>query len=336
MSEDEKIIQKILNDKDLLNKLKLKLLINEKKDIEYKSNEELIDFWLYSKAFTKKVKNNYRNIMNYFLTWLSFEVEKRDWNLQEVISAEIEQYKTWLERHKQLGMKTKQLYYTALKSFYEFYQIQSKRAKLWNFTDFPMFHKLNLNPGEIDVENEEHEIEILNPEQVKIYLKMIFRLDKKFYLIERFQYESGLRFIDVARIKKKFLRLNQRYLYTEGRRGFRCYFLSEELIKHVTQYAMQDNHELLFTIKGKQIVYNTYLGKLKKMLKKIDIPNNLSTKSGRKSFATNRHKFMQQSKLEISYLLGHKVKNVTDRYIITEIDDYLKKFDAYNYLKNIF
>lgn len=322
----------MLSDKALLDEIKQ---IIENKIPHDKSNEELVEFWLDSKGFSKGVKRNYAFKIRRFHQFLA-QLEPRDWNLQDVTAAEIESFKIYLERTTELGMGTKFLYWKILKSFYEFYEKQARRANIWKFREFPYFPALYTNPGERDIENKERRISVLTPEETKLYLRRLFRLDKEFYLFERFQYESGLRFIDVARMKKKNLRLHKRHLFTEGRRGFRCYFLSEELIEHVEDFILQRNGEHVFEYKNKQIKYNTYLEKLKRVLKIIDFPKDLSTKSGRKSFSTNRFKFMKQSKPEISLLLGHQIKNVTDRYIELDVIDYLEKFDKYNFLISIF
>lgn len=333
MSEDEKLLDKIFSNKLLLDKIKLKL---ENNPVNYKSNEELIEYWLFGKGYTHGTKRNYNHIMRNFMRFLKEKINDRPWNLQEVTVAETDMYKTFLERNEKIGIETKILNFFVVKSFYNFYRNQSKRANLWQFKEFPYFEKLIVNPGEIDIKNREKKIVKLNPEQVKLYLKRVFRIDKHFYLSERLQYESGLRFIDVSRIKIKFLRLNQRHLFTRGRRGFRCYFLSKELVNHIKDYVLNSESEYLFFHRNKIWQYGTYIAKLKRMLKIIDFPKNLSTKSGRKSFATNRHKYKYQPRAEISLLLGHQIKNVTDRYIDLEIQDFLKKFDDFNYLKTIF
>lgn len=332
MSENEEL-QKILANKELLEKIKSHL---ENQAPKLKSNEELIEFWLDSKGYNKTTKRNYAHIMKFFASFLQQKIEMRPWNFQEITMGEIDSYKTFLERNEQLGINTKILYFKALESFYDFYQNQSKRANIWQFKEFPYFDRLHVNPKEIDIKNKEKKVVKLNPEETKLYLRRIFRIDKVFYLSERLQYESGLRFIDVARIKYMFLRLNQRHLFTEGRRGFRCYYLSKELVSHIKEFLLKPNKEYLFQYKNKILNYNTYLAKLKRMLKTIDFPKNVSTKSARKSFATNRHKYEGQARGEISLLLGHQIKTVTDRYIELEIQDYLKKFDDFNYLKTIF
>lgn len=332
MSENEEIIAKILSDKSLLARIKEE--INKINIQDLKSNEDLIEYWIYGKAYSKLVCKNYRLKMRYFLNYLQTEIDNRDWNLQDVTIAEIESYKTYLEKNNELGIKTKELYYGIVESFYDFYQKKARSVNIWHFKEFPYFNRLNLNPGEIDIENREKKIAILNPEEAKIYLKRIFRIDKIFYLTERLQFESGLRFIDVKRIKTKFLRLNQRHLYTQGRRGFRCYFLSEELKQHLLEYA-NFYHELLF-FSNTEMNYESYLNKIKRMIKKVGLSKNLSTRSGRKSFTTNRYERMNQPDPDISLLLGHQVKTVTDRYKILKPEFFLKKFDDFNYLKTIF
>lgn len=333
MSENEELLEKILANKALLEEIKLHLN-NESNDL--KTNDELIEFWLYKKAFSLTTRRNHLHKMKFFLNFLKEKIIDRPWDLQEITIAEIDTYKTFLEQNERLGINTKNLYFNVVKSFYNYYEKQSRSAKLWHFKEFPYFDKLHLNPGEIDIHNQERKIIKLNPMEVKLYLKRLFRKDKYFYVSERLQYESGLRFIDVSRIKVKFLRLDQRHLFTQGRRGFRCYYLSKELVDHVKEYILNPKTEYLYHYKRTLLKYNTYLGKLKRMVKEIDFPKPISTKSGRKSFATNRHKHEGQPRSEVSLLLGHQVKNVTDRYIELEIHDYLKKFDDFNYVKTIF
>lgn len=336
-----------MNPKDISDLLKNPELFNEflqfinqkienKKEIKQYSNEELISNYIELNQFRNKKIYRF-NILN-FIKFLQNHIEKKEWKLQEITQFEIDQYKIYLEKNNRITSNYKKIQWIILVNFYRFYENQSKNGKYY-FKEFPIFNSLRLNPSEKDIERKEQKLKIFDTQIMTVlYLNGLLRLNFKFYLIERLKFESGMRTVDALRLKKKFLFLDERYCYTEGRKGFRCYYLSQELVKDIQKYldnTRNNESELLF-ISNKKQKYSTdgYFHSLFIIYSKMNFLEKRI--SGRKTFATIRYKYMNQSKAEISSLMGHKIKNVTDRYIELEHSDYLKMFDKYNYLKWIY
>lgn len=331
-------ISKLSNDSELINEflqfLKQKTM-NNGGNMQY-SNLELIDKYIEVSQFTDK--RVYKHNILSFIKFLEKHIENKEWKFQEITQFEIDQYKTFLEKNNRLATNTKKIQWIMLSNFYQFYEKQSKNGKYY-FKEFPNFNSLRLNPSEKDIERLEQKASIFeSPIMVQLYLNGLLRIDYKFYLIERLKFESGMRTIDALRLKKKFLFLDKRYCYTEGRKGYRCYYISQELTQDIQKYLnnnQNNDSEYLFISNQKRAyISDSFFHSLFGIYPKMNFP--LKRISGRKTFSTIRHKLMKQSKAEISGLIGHKIQNVTDRYIELEHSDYLKMFDKYNYLKWIY
>lgn len=299
-----------------------------------KSNEELIQKFLEDNDFSSFTKEGYRLDLEYFIRTISNGKEIK--NLQQITSKDTYQFYINLEKNEELGVNRKKRILASIRSFYSFYE---KIAKIFDgefqFLEFPVFLKTKFKEKSAKVRSNKEVI--LTLEEVKVFLQTLKILNFNDYLIAKLMVGSGMRIGDIINIEINNVNFNNRSIRTMTKKGVRTYYFNKQTKDELLLYLRQRNlinteYQNLFIDGNNQKIKNkSYTSIFKRIVQKVGCLKNISCHSLRRSFSTIRSS-MGQIKDEISFLLGHTIRNVTDKYIKKTDLEKLAIFDKYDFL----
>ena len=291
------------------------------------TNKQISDRYLEKYYASPESIKTRKSALNYFFNWYSEKNEEKKLQISQITKKDLMDYFDYLNNHIDFTLDTKKLKWAIIKSFLgfcmEYYddfliKIPSQTTK-WNIT-----HKISENNKDVKLELEEI-AEILN------YLKIN---NFKYYLVFRIFAETGCRKGELINITYDKVNIEERTIETIGKRGRKTYYTSIELANYLNLFI--ESRKLL-NIKEKTLflsktlkcyskrAFNLYL---KKLLVKIEIKKNITSKTFRSSLNTFRYeKGCPDGDLE--FLLGHSISVNRDHYIKLNQDQKLKLFDKW-------
>lgn len=303
----------------------------EKNQIQLKSNEELINYFLDQNNFSEFTKEGYGLDIQFCIE--TMEVK----NLQKVTSKTMFQYVKYLEKSEEFGVKRKKRLLASIRSFYKFYKKITKIFEdEFHFLEFPEFMIPQFKEKSAKVRSNKEVV--LSLEEAKQFLKHLKLLNFKDYLISRLMLGSGMRIGDVINVEIGNIDFEKQKVRTMTKKGVRTYYFNKQTKEEILLYLRQRKQiapeipNLFIDRKGLKIKNKSYTRQFKRIVQKVGCHKNISCHSLRRSFSTIRSR-LGQPKDEISFLLGHTIKNVTDDYIKKTDQEKLNIFLEYDFLE---
>ncbi|MFX1293308.1 MAG: tyrosine-type recombinase/integrase [Promethearchaeota archaeon] len=299
-------------------------------NIELKSNEELIQFFLEEKNYSDLTKKGYLSDFKYTLDKLNNK------NLQQITSKDIYQFQQDLKKNDEYGIERKKRLNASLRSFYKFYR---RITKIFDgefyFIEFPEFEEIHFK--EKSAKKRSNKDIVLTLKETYDFLYRMKLYSEKDYLMTLLMVGSGMRIGDVINTEIDNVDLVKRKIRTRTKSGIREYHLSEFMKKELLRYLPKrtkkflESPYLFIDGDGNRLKNNSYTRQFIRIIrKKLHYHKGISCHSLRRTFSTIRKKLGQQ-KDEISFLLGHTIKNVTDNYIKLSEEEKLAIYDQFDF-----
>ena len=299
-------------------------------EIPLKSNEELIQFFLEQNDFTLPTRKGYTSDFKYILEQLGHK------NLQKVNSRDTWEFHQHLRKTEAFGVNRKKRLLACLKSFYDFFRRITKIFPgEYFFLEFPVFEKAKFK--EKDAKSRSNKEVALTKEEVMDVLFRIRLYNEQDYLIALLMAGSGLRIGDVLNIKIENIDFLKRKVRTKTKTRIQDYYFSEFIKQEILQYLPHKTESLTIPYlflnhDGERFKNTSYTRRFCRIIHRhLKYNKQVSCHTLRRSFSTIR-KRLGQPKDDVSFLLGHTIRNVTDRYIKLTHEEKLAIYDNYDFL----
>jgi integrase len=316
--------------------------------IEVKSNEELITYFLTTKNYSEATKHSYQLDINHFITAMAIE------NLQQVTTKTIFEYETQLKQNELIGVERKRRLLAAVRSFYKFYRRIAKIYDNYCFIEFPEFED-RISFTEESAGLRSNKELTLSLDELKDFLRRLQCYNFTHYLIALFMAGSGLRIGDTLNIEIHNIDFGMQKVRTKTKKGIREYYFSK-LVKHALLRYLKQREQifpaspwLFVDAEGQKIKAKSYTRIFKGIIRRLmcgtcrqyrttetqcwSCRSGFSCHSLRRTFSTIRRR-MKQDKDDLAFLLGHTT-DVTWRYLKLTDEEKLAIYLAYDFLAEV-
>ena len=301
------------------------------------SNDEIIRKYLNRYNHSEQSVATRKSALNYFFKKKYFNYKK---HVFEISKKELLDYFDYLNQLNSIGLTTKQLKWTLLKSFldycvdyyeddFDFIIKFPNRLVKWKAT-----HKEPDSNADV----------FLTVEAIKKILDKIRGYNYTYYLIFRLFAESGPRKGELINMDYDKINLEKRYFVTIGKRGRKAYYFSKDLRSKLEDFVIErklikvDSKALFLSTHFKRFSNRPFNKYLKKITPQVGIKENVTCQVFRRSLNALRFQMGCTDDVILRILLNHSVKGVNfNNYVKKSIDyeKHLSYYDEWYPFKNI-
>jgi len=238
----------------------------------------------------------------------------------ELTKKDINDYFIFIKNNEELALNTKKNKFKIFKSFLDniIYNYED------DFTKIPLFKpKYNWSDiGHADSRKKEY---VLTPKNIEDILDNFKQQHFVKYLVFSLFSFTGARKGEIQNLRLKGVDLESRTITTIGKKGKKIYCFDERLIPELQMYLEErmsikaDTDHFFLTHNYKPINLRTFNLWLKPILKKLNLPNEISIQYFRWSINNNRKDLLRTPNGICEILLGHAPSSTNEIFYTGEL-----------------
>ncbi|MHA1229227.1 MAG: tyrosine-type recombinase/integrase [Candidatus Helarchaeota archaeon] len=276
-----------------------------------------------------KTKNTYEYALKVFLNFIKKNIEK-------VTTKDILDFYDFLNNRTDITKKTKQLYFSAVKSLFNFLKLEKIRNK-----NIKLNNNIDVN-FKFNWKRDEHifQRDVLTISEIKSILKILKNKNYKYYMMFYILADTGMRANGLANLKINDINLEKRKIITLDKSKIRTYTFGRNLKRELQLFILFrksvncDSDNLFINMRKRpEKVKNIYyiFNKISKIAnEELGIKKRITAHCLRASFKTNRRN-LGQNDGDIEFFLQHNY-DYRSTYLRYTDQQRLAKFDEFEML----